>query len=89
MNDILSLGFMLYTTAVSLEMSDEPEINTDNARIPAVVCDVVQSDNTSDKLENAINTIITRGTYYADGEMLLMSDRYKAVLHSQLGFYKN
>ena len=24
MNDILSLGFMLYTTAVSLEMSDEP-----------------------------------------------------------------
>ena len=25
MNDILSLGFMLYTTAVSLEMSDEPK----------------------------------------------------------------
>ena len=24
MNDILSLGFMHYTTAVSLEMSDEP-----------------------------------------------------------------
>lgn len=69
----------------SSEFDAYKEINTDNARIPAVVCDVVQSDNTSDKLENAINTIITRGTYYADGEMLLMSDRYKAVLHSQLG----
>ncbi len=26
MNDTLSLGFMNYTTAVSLEMSDEPKL---------------------------------------------------------------
>ena len=27
-NDILSLGFLHYTTAVSREMSDEPKVNS-------------------------------------------------------------
>lgn len=69
----------------SSEFDAYKKIKTDNARIPVVICDVVQTDNTLDKLVYAINAIITRGTYYADGEILLMSDRYKAVLHSQLG----
>ena len=61
------------------------EIETDLARIPIVIWDVVQTDNTLEHLVSAINEIIVRGTYYVNGEMLTMSERYLKLLCSHLG----
>ena len=36
-NDILSLGFLHYTTAVSREMSDEPKLNREAIRLHSVL----------------------------------------------------
>lgn len=61
------------------------EIETDLARIPIVIWDVVQTDNTLEHFVSAINEIIVRGTYYVNGEMLTMSERYLKLLCSHLG----
>lgn len=61
------------------------EIETDQAKIPTVIWDVVQTDNTLEHLVSAINEIIVRGTYYVNGEMLTMSERYLKLLCSHLG----
>lgn len=61
------------------------EIITDKPRIPIVISDVVQTDNTFEKILEAIKKIISRGTYYVDGEALMMCERYLGLLYSQLG----
>lgn len=69
----------------SSEFDAYKKISTDKTRIPFVVCDVVQTTNTVEKLKESINVILQRGTYYRYNEMLMMSERYMKMLQSQLG----
>lgn len=61
------------------------DIETKDTRVPVVICDVVQTKNTLEKLTTAINDILKRGTYYVAGEMLMMYERYIEILCTQLG----
>lgn len=69
----------------SSEFDAYKNINKDNTRIPFIVCDVVQTTNTIEKLKKSINIILQRGTYYRQSEMLTMNERYMQILQSQLG----
>lgn len=61
------------------------KIDKENGQIPLTVLDVVQSGTTYDNLFNSIKIIINRGTFYSDGEMLLIREHYVQLLDAQLG----
>lgn len=53
-------------------------------RIPLNVCSVVQEENTSNRLEIAINRIIERGTIYKNGSVLTILEKYCRLLDTML-----
>lgn len=61
------------------------KIAEENGQIPLTVLDVVQSDSTFDRLLSSVEAIINRGTFYTDGEMLLIREHYERLLNAQLG----
>lgn len=61
------------------------KIDKDNGQMPLTVLDVVQSDSTFDSLFKSVEVIINRGTFYTDGEMLLIREHYERLLKTQLG----
>lgn len=61
------------------------KIDKEDGQIPLTVLDVVQTGSTYDSLLKSINVIINRGTFYSNGEMLLIREHYERLLNTQLG----
>lgn len=60
-------------------------IKSTNQQMPLHQCSLVQDSATTEKLAEAINLILSRGTYYTGREMLQLWEHYEKLLSEQLG----